>query len=385
MKKLTIFAIIASILFSCKEKEPHFTIQGKIAGAKDSTFLYLEKRSIAEISVIDSVMLGNDGKYKFEEPAAIADFYVLRLNGQMINLAVDSTETITLNASSQSFATDYTVEGSETSAKIKIITTAQAKLSSVLKDLEDKHSRKEINDNQYIEQLQTALNEYKDKSTSIIRSDYNSLAAYYALFQKAGDYLIFDPYEKADRSLFQAVATVWKQKRPDTPRSIHLENFTLGILAGIRQMANQEKALQRLTQADVTDESAYFDITLPDIYNKDITLSSLKGKIVILDFTAYQTEYSPAHNIMLNQIYTKYKPKLEIYQISFDTNEHQWRNAAVNLHWICVRDDRFLQSPLLQKYNVQGFPTTFLLDKQGQVIQRITSTGNLEAAIQKIL
>jgi len=107
--------------------------------------------------------------------------------------------------------------------------------------------------------------------------------------------------------------------------------------------------------------------------------------VVIVDFTAYQTEFSPAHNIQINEVYSKYKGAIEVYQVSFDTDIHAWKNAATNLPWICVRDDKYINSPLLSRYNVQGFPTTYIMNKNGEIVKRMTASDNLAAEVQKLL
>jgi len=382
---LIIFISICFILFSCKDKKPQFNIEGIITNA-DTTILYLEKRTLTETSIIDSVKLNKDGDFRFKEDAlGYSEFYLLRLDNQRINLAIDSTETITIKASKEAFASDYTVEGSEASLKIKEVVLAQNRLSQTLSELSDKYKKKDITDDEYVKSFKEAIDEYKTKARNMIYSDYTSPASYFALFQKVDNYLIFDPYDKKDIGVFQALATVWDQYKPMSPRAPHLKNFTLSALSEIRKLAGQEEAIKKLENTQVTDNSAYYEISLPDINNKNISTSSLRGKVVILDFTAYQTEFSPAHNIALNNLYAKYKGKLDIYQVSLDTDIHAWQNSAINLPWTCVRDARSLTSPLVAKFNVQGLPTTFILDQNGNIVKRISSNDNIDKEVQKLL
>lgn len=384
LSKLTIVAVIIISLASCKDKKPHFTIEGTITNA-DSATLYLERRSLTEIKIIDSVKLDSEGKFAFKEPAwEYPEYYLLKLNNQVINVAIDSTENVVINSSQPTFATSYTVEGSESTRKIKDIVQAQFKLSQTSNDLKKKFDQKEISQEDYISQIQEAITEYKEMAKTFILSDYTSMAGYFALFQKVNDLLIFDPYDKKDLAMFRAVATAWDQTKSKSPRAAHIRDFTLSSLAQVKNQENKEKALSNITVTD-TDANEYYNITLPNIQNKEISLASLKGKVVILDFTAYQTEYSPAHNILINNIYSKHQQNLEVYQVSFDGDRHAWQNAAANLPWICVRDGQSLNSDWIIKFNVQSLPTTFLIDKNGNLVKRILPTDDLAKEVLKLL
>lgn len=385
---LSLFAVLFLLIgiSSCnKEKKPQFILQGTISGA-DSATLYLERLSLNETTLLDSTKLDSEGKYKFEQTAPqFGEFYLLKLGNKVINVAIDSTESVTINAEKSTFAGKYTVEGSKNTVKIKEVVLAQNKLEMEMRNLTKELQDKTISQNDYVERMQSAINEYKELATNIIREDYNSLAAYFALFQKVDDLLIFDPYQRGDRSLFQATATIWLQTRPDSPRTKQLETFVLSVLSEIRNQAKIAEKLQ--TESDVAKEDIenFYNISLPDITGKKIDLGSMKGKIIILDFTAYQADYSPAHNILLNKVYEKYKTQVEIYQVSFDADEHLWKNAAYNLPWTCVWDVRSFSSEYVTKFNIKGLPTAFLINKNGDIVQRLYSFQEIESALKKVL
>lgn len=381
-KKSIPFVIALTILASCSEKYGKFTIQGKITDANEQV-LYLEKKSLTESSIIDSVKLDKEGNYIFKQTSPeYPEFYSLKLNGQSISLSVDSIETITVNAPKGTFAFDYSVEGSNSSAKMKEVAMAQYKLSKTIADLKQKQEKKEITTEEYADLVINAISEYKSLATEVIMSNYQSMAAYYALFQKVDDLLIFDPYDKKDIRMFQSIATIWDQNMSRSPRATHLKNFTLSALSEIRK---ESSLSSKLGEAIESSTDGFYNISLPDMQNKNIELASLKGKIVILDFTAYATKTSPAHNISLNKVYSKYKDNVEVYQVSFDNESHAWRNTAVNLPWICVRDAKSEASSLLTKFNIQGLPTTFIIDKQGNIVKRMETKDDLDVEIRKIL
>lgn len=384
MKLFRCFAVALTILaaVSCSNKGPEFLIQGKVTDA-DTSVLYLERRELDKITLLDSVKLGDTkGQFKFSESTTpYPEFYVLRLKGQVINLAIDSTETLTVNASQKTFATDYTVEGSDANNQLKKVALAQYDANHKLVDLKKRFDEKSINEQDYITQVQAIANEYKDAAKKIIFTDLKSPAAYFALFQKVSGYLFFDPYDRTDYKVFAAVATSWDMFYKDSPRSKQLHDYTLTAMK-VRKQSEMEIDPDKVGQVDATE---YYKIELPDVNGKNISLASLKGKAVLLDFTVYQDENSPRHNMELNKLYAKYKPNLEIYQVSFDSEAHLWKNAAVNIPWIAVHDQRSVNSDLIFKYNVQNLPTVFLLNKEGEVVKRLLPKDNIDAEIQKIL
>lgn len=382
-----IILILSSILFliSCGDNKKHFTVEGKISEA-DTLTLFLERRGHANVTVLDSVKLTKDGNFSFKgEALNYSEFYRLRLENQSIDFSIDSTETITFTASRPTFASAYTVEGSFNSARIQEATIELNKLRSSINKLQKDHEKKTISDQQYLDNITEALEKYKSHAADMIVDEYKSTAAYFILFQKIDDMLIFDPYNKKDLNLFRAVATVWDTFFPESPRTIQLKNYTLNAIATKKRLEDQQKTFEKLSTQEVNENKELYIVDLPSISGEKISTKSLRGKVVILDFTAYQSEYSVAHNVRLNQAYDKYKGRLEIYQISFDNDKHLWMNSATNLPWICVRDQESLNSPLLSKFNIGGLPTTYLLNKDGEIIKRIALNDDLSSEITKVL
>lgn len=133
-------------------------------------------------------------------------------------------------------------------------------------------------------------------------------------------------------------------------------------------------------------EVSLIDIALPDLYGQERRLSDLKGKVVLLDFSAYEGKYSPDYNRALGQLYEKYhRQGFEIYQVSIDPNENLWQVSADNLPWICVRDADTTRSRVVLSYNVRSLPTAFLIDRNNVLQQRVTKLSELPREIEKLL
>lgn len=386
LSQLLISFFIGVIILSCNEKKAQFTVQGKIFEA-DSALLYLEKRALTETFILDSVRLDKNGDYKFKETIGNSpEFYSLRLNNQLINFAVDSVQTISINTSAKTFARNYTVEGSESSAKMQEITLNQYNLSDSLYQAKNEFENKLIDRDTYLAKLALAINNYKQNTEKIILDDTKSMAAYYGLFQRVNNLLIFDPYQKKDLRLFQTVATAWKYYRADEERTKQLETFTLNALAQIHNTENKAKLIDSLNNKTTKiNTEDYYNITLPDLHNKNKSLRSMIGKAVILDFTVYQSQNSSARNMLINSVYEKHKGKLDVYQVSFDADDHIWRNVAVNLPWTCVREAKSTKSDLITRFNIRSLPTIYLLNNKGEIVMRLSDLENLDTEVKKIL
>ena len=138
--------------------------------------------------------------------------------------------------------------------------------------------------------------------------------------------------------------------------------------------------------SDLIVETGLIEIELPDFKGNMQKLSDQKGKVILLDFTAYKTEYSPNYNMLLRGLYDKYADQgFNIYQVSVDNDESYWINTATNLPWICVRDESSVYSTYLKSYNVQQLPSVFLIDRDGNIMDRPENTDELDDKIAKLL
>lgn len=374
--------IIGCVFVSCK-KGDIFSVEGNIQSAEGDT-LYLEHRGLAGIVLLDSAILNDKGSFKFKEPAPKnPEFYQLRIRDKVVAFAVDSVESLRVTADASNLYGSFTVEDSYSNDQLRKVDDMRMKTEQEINSLEKLHTAKEIDDITFLNSLDSVLTLYKKEISNLILGNPSSAAAYYAVFQKINDYLIFDPYDKKDYPMFGAVATSWNRYYPETKRTTHLYNFTVNALQTRRQLEKQEELFQNIT---VETESGLPDISLPGVNGERISLSSLKGKVVLLDFVVYSADFSPKHNIDLNSLYQRYNSRgFEIYQVSFDSNEHFWKTSADNLPWVTVRDPRSVSTPLLSLYNVREIPTSFIIDREGDLIGRVEDYSQLSEQLDKVL
>lgn len=383
MKKIFMIALGVAILSAC-DSEPKFKVEGQITDAADK-MLYLEASALGGILPLDSVKLKGNGSFSFKQTCPESpEFYRLRVEDKIINFSVDSTETIRFTAPFAEMSTGYVVEGSDNSSKIKELTLKQMALQNKVDALAKAMQSRQIGVDVFEDSLALLMKNYKDDvKVNYIFSAPNAASAYFALFQKLNDYLIFDPLNnKDDVKCFAAVATSLNNFYPHAVRSKNLYNIVIKGMKNTR--APKEKVLE--IPQEVITETGVIDIALRDMKGNVRKLTDLKGKAVILDFTIYQSAVSATHNYLLRDLYDKYAAQgLEIYQVSLDADEHYWKTTADNLPWICVRDASGIYSSLATTYNVTSVPTLFLVNKNNELSARGEMVKDLEAAVKAML
>ncbi len=374
-------ALMAAMLTSCDNRKFH--IDGTVTEAKDSV-LYLENMSLDGPVVVDSVKLDDKGSFSFSEKAPDApEFYRLRIAGQIINLSVDSTETIKIKAAYPSMATGYTVEGSAECATIKELALKQI-------DLQNRVIAVQNNPNLGYDLTRDSIGKlieaYKDeiKRNYIYKAPMRA-SSYFALFQTLGNMLIFNPRESAeDVKAFAAVATSWDTYHPNALRGKNLHNIAIEGMKDVRIMRNKMAA--QSIEASKVHVSNIIDISLLDNKGNRRSLTDLKGQVVLLDFHVFGARESTKRIMQMRELYNKYHSRgLEIYQVSLDPDEHFWKTQTAALPWISVRDPQGLQSKNLASYNVTSIPTFFLIDRNNELKKRDAQITDIDAEINALL
>ena len=384
MKKISIKAAVIAVatisLAACQDAQFH--VEGTMAQAKDSV-LYLENMGLEGPVAIDSVRLDDGGSFSFSGDAPDApDFYRLRIANQIINLSIDSTETVTIEAAYPTMATQYEVKGSENCSKIKELSLKQI-------DLQQRALAIQKNPTMGLEATRDSIarivEAYKDdvKRNYIFKEPMKAYA-YFALFQALGNQLIFNPHgNKADNQVYAAVATSWDVYYPHALRGQNLHNIAIEGMKTIRLMDAKQKML---VDPKVVNTTNVLDIALVDNKGQVRRLTDLKGKVVLLDFHIFGTEDSPKRIMELREYYNKYHDRgLEIYQVGLDGDEHFWKQQTAALPWVSVYDPEGLDSENIVRFNVMNIPTFFLVDRNSSLYKRDVQITDLDAEIQKLL
>lgn len=382
MKRLFYLFFAATLAASCSQNDGKFTINGHITEAAD-TVLYLEHITLGDgIVPIDSVRLTADGAFSLQGASPTnPEFYRLRIGSQGINLAIDSTEIVTVEATLPKMSFGYTVEGSGTCDTIRMLCLKLADLERTLRALA-------TNRDYSVEERNTMANDLVQQYKHEVKLDFiqynmRSASSYFACFQMLGGQLIFDPtHDKDDLKWLRAVANAWNETYPECPRTQNLANI---IAEGRRNLAKPRELVLTLDSGKVS-ELGIIDMTFPDIQGREISLSSLRGNVVLLDFTAYGMRGNGERTLQLRELYEKYHPRgFEVYQVSLDPDRHLWTQRCENLPWVCVFCEEGTASDILSIYQVTTIPYYFLIDRNCDLKARQEHIPDLAKAIEELL
>ena len=379
-KKSYIAAVLISAGFAACNRGPVFNVEGEISGA-EGKMLYIEHSSIEGVVGLDSTKLSGDGRYHFSEARPEApDFYRLRIDDRIINFVVDSIETVNISSDYNTFSSGYSVTGSESNVKIKELSLLQAELQAKVNELNKSGMPAGLAQDSLFRMVESYKNDVK---RNYIFKEPDKASSYFALFQQLNGFMIFNPLSnKEDVKCFAAVATSLNHNYPHADRSRNLYNM---VIKGMKNTRTPQTKTLEISE-DMINETSIIDIPLKDINGETKHLTDYKGKVVLIDFTAYGTPSSGARTLALRELYNKYSSQgLVIYQVSLDTDEHFWKTACDNLPWVCVRDPQGPYSTYVNIYGVTALPTAFLVNKNNELVLRLNEKSDIEAEIKKLL
>lgn len=358
---LALAAGAAIILHGCSEKK--WTVEGTIAGAEGKD-LVLEAPASNGWYAVDTVTLGSDGAYSFSmAPAGHPEIFRVTLGGSSAYFPIDSLETIGLSAEAPDIAATARLSGSGAAEHMQAVNDMIAEVTA--------------RGGNAAAGYDPAL---KRKLAQEVLRDPAGIVAYYTVFRQVGDTRIFDPAERSDLRIIGAVANAFDRARPDDPRTALLKQVYLLNHRGMRDLLPTDTIEAR--------EISLPEIALLDLDGKRRSLNeeASKGKVLVLNFTAYTAQESPAFNLELAKVYDQYKERgLEIYQVAIDADEFQWRESAANLPWITVYNTPADGAAALRDYNVGALPATFVINRQGELAERVDQVNRLGSTVARYL
>ena len=354
-KFILIIFTLSLLSVSCSNNK--FKIKGEVYGGENKSIVLEKSDFQGRWLAVDSTRINGNGGFSFSFPAPVApDIYRLSLNNQYIYIPIDSVETISLTTSYDKFGRDFSLEGSKNA---EMLAQFEKKLQNTNTSNPD------------------SLNSFKRFVFSNYMKDFpGSILGFYILTKTIDNTPLYNPSDNNDRKYFAAVATGYQAVRPNDPHASLLEQTALQAM----KQKNNEIGNYRTIEAN---EIALIDMDLQDENGNNIKLSSVtgQGKPVVVIFSLLNVEDSPQLNIALSNVYKKHAGKVEFYNVSLDSDQYAWREAAKNLPWITVYSPGGNSSVEALQYNVSQIPSFYIYNASGELSSRPLTIEELDSSL----
>jgi thiol-disulfide isomerase/thioredoxin len=360
MKKLLLIMLAAGAFASCGTK-PEATLDGTVAGVADGTKIYLlDGRAKADSTTVKG------GKFRFEFADAYPDQKALQLEGgDMFPFFVEpGAITVTIDTASD---TPAVFTGTPTNDGKKVVDEEIAVFSRQMREMGP--------------QLATMEDDGK-----VGTPEFEALLAkYYDISDQIGQHITNTVLE-ASGTILAAYFAGSKAHALDTPEKV---DSVLTIIAGAPANAFTDKLVERrdaLAKTAVGAPAPDFTQNQPD--GTPLSLSSLKGKFVLIDFWASWCGPCRAENPNVVKLYAAYKNKgFEILGVSLDDDREAWLKAIEDdgLTWLQVSDLGGWNNAVAKEWAVRSIPHTVLVGADGVIIAKNLRGAELEAKIAEVL
>jgi peroxiredoxin len=365
--------------FSCSSNQDvPFTVEGTIKNGNIKTvFLEESKTNREKPVVVDSAIIAKDGSFKLNAREKEENLFTLRGDNQEFPFAVlvNDAKKITVHADLSAHGEIYEVKGSDASQKIldfdKKLTGQASYMYQVANELDslgtssssDTMSRKVKDSTRaaLYNQLQATVDEMKNYTTNLIDNSNSPTLVIYA-------------YDLYQRMMQQFQMKGFNQTE------------TVAIVNKLSSRFPDNSAVKDWKKSTGTGKAP--DFTLPDTSGRSVSLSSFRGKYVLIDFWASWCGPCRQENPNVVAVYNQFRDKnFTILGVSLDQNKDAWLKAIHDdgLIWNHVSDLKFWNSEAASLYNVNGIPYNFLVDPNGNIVAENIRGEELAATLSKFL
>ena len=382
MRKSVLPVLLVFLLFSCNNKDKNsFTVSGTLQNAS-SKVVYIEESNLTsgEKKVKDSADIGSGGKFSLKVDAVEEGVYNLRLQNDAPPFAtiINDASKINVDADFNKQFDFYSVTGSKDS---KAIQEYLAKVSEMQRDkftiaFQADSIKKNNGDSVLAESLKAKqkqiTNELKAYTQQIVQQSQKAPLAFFVLATYQG----------------WASNPNYKMNGFSSQELIGLLNEMVNKFPGRTDIAGVRNGLESQIPKTLWVGKPAPEISLPDTEGRTVTLSSFRGKYVLVDFWASWCGPCRRENPNVVEAYSQFRNKnFTILGVSLDKQKEAWEKAIVedNLNWTHVSDLKYWQSEIVPVYQVSSIPFNVLVDPDGKIIAENLRGYALEQKLQEIL
>lgn len=363
IKKILFLGLITYSIISCA-KPDKFVVNGELKG-KETGQIQLMKYADGKWTIEDSTNISK-GKFQLKGKADLPELRVIAMGpNQMIAQFFAENGTMKLEASTDSLGKGV-VTGSKSNDEFSIY---QHELLNLSKEAQGMQQR--------FMAAQTAGDQDGMKKAQI---DYEAMSQNLAVYAKNFIRTHKNSTVSPLVALMQFGQTI-KSAEVDTLLAFLDPSIKASIYIGeLKKIADKGRATEVGSMAP--------DFTLPTPDGGTFTLSSTRGKYVMIDFWAAWCQPCRHENPNVVVQYGKYKDKgFDIVGVSLDREKEAWVKAIADdqLVWHQVSELKFWQSEIAQKYGVTAIPCTFLLDKTGKIIAKNLRGEDLAKKLEELM
>lgn len=388
MKKI-IFPVLVTLLAltSCggSDDSKGHIISGEIANAEGETAILRVFEDRKEVP-LDTVQIVN-GKFEFETNTKELREYILLVGEDEIPVILfldENSEDVTITGSLPGIGDNYEVTGSDISVEVKEYLTF---LKPMFEDekllylqLRQTLPTDTFTINTLLARMDSIAQIQRDYAIEHIEANPSSPTSWLMLGEFIPVTGLID-FDTAYFAYFQKVADGLRGKYAYSDLPDIIEDDMASIRAQLKEM---EKSMSFSADFEYAPE-----IEMADRNGSTLALSSLKGKVVLIDFWASWCGPCRRENPNVVNMYNKYKDKgFTVFSVSLDDDKDAWLRAieADNLIWPNhVSDLKGWQSSAAADYGVNAIPATFLIDEEGKVIGTNLRGPELEQKLQEVL
>ncbi len=385
--KIPSYILLFSLLFaSLACTRNNVSIKGLVHGGNETT-LTLEKLEVNQTVLVDSLLIGIDGRFSFSTNLDEPDLYILKYeNGEILNLLLSPGDRVLVTTNAESFGSGYSIEGSEESENIRLLVEQLNFTRTILDSLQGVAASIEDPESPHMDLVRSAYSQavvsQKRFTIRYLLDHMTSLSSVYALYQKYENETLVMGLD-TDLQYFKTVADSLEIAHPNA-------SLTKSLRADINQREASLKEINKMnTLLEMAEEATgLLDLSIADREGKEIPLSSFNGKVTLVVFWASGNQESISALLQMRQVYNKYHPKgFEIYAISLDNNKLQWMNAVDfnEFDWVNVSELSYPDSKAGRLYNVTSLPSVFLINREGDIVAKNLFGRTLETWLDNLL